>query len=86
MGRKRPGQFCKVVLRDETIRDDPRFCSNVQRVKHEREFDEVMNAVFGSTPRQELCARLDEAKVAYGAVNDCGGQRAVSVIFLASFD
>lgn len=66
-------QLCKIVLQDETIPEDPRFSSNVQRVKHEAEFDEVMNEVFGSTPRAELCARLDEAKVAYGAVNDCGG-------------
>jgi len=61
------------VLLDETIPEDPRFCSNVERVKHEPEFEDVMKAVFGSTPRAELCARLDEAKVAYGSVNDCGG-------------
>jgi itaconate CoA-transferase len=66
-------QLCKIVLRDESIPEDPRFCSNVERVKHEAEFDEVMNAVFGSTPRAELCTRLDEAKVAYSSVNDCGG-------------
>jgi crotonobetainyl-CoA:carnitine CoA-transferase CaiB-like acyl-CoA transferase len=66
-------QLCKIVLLDETIPEDPRFCSNVERVKHEPEFEDVMKAVFGSTPRAELCARLDEAKVAYGSVNDCGG-------------
>ena len=65
--------LCSIVLQDATIPDDPRFATNVERVKHEPEFDAVINNVFGSTPRAELRRRLDEAKVAYGDVNDCGG-------------
>ena len=42
-------KLCSVVLLDPSLPDDPRFATNVARVEHEEEFDEVMNAVFGAT-------------------------------------
>ena len=52
-------KLCSVVLLDPSLPDDPRFATNVARVEHEEEFDEVMNAVFGATqPNPALpCAR-----------------------------
>jgi crotonobetainyl-CoA:carnitine CoA-transferase CaiB-like acyl-CoA transferase len=65
--------LCRGVLGDPELPRDPRFASNVARVRHKAEFDEHMNAVFGSVPRAELIKRLRRNGIAFGEVNDVAG-------------
>ena len=62
--------FCERVLAEPALATDPRFSSNVARCAHRAEMDAEIEAALGAMPREELLARLDVARVAYGAVND----------------
>ena len=66
-------RLCADVLLDADLPKDPRFESNVARCAHREEFDAVINAVFGTTGRDELVARLRAAQIAFGEVNDVAG-------------
>ncbi len=62
--------FCRDVLQDETIADDPRFCTNVARVAHRAETDGMVARVFGALPRTEVIDRLTRSDTAFAEVND----------------
>ncbi len=66
-------RLCAEVLGDASLPQDPRFESNVARLDHRAEFDEIIASVFSNTGRDELMARLRSAKIAYGEVNDVAG-------------
>ncbi len=66
-------RLCAEVLGDASLAEDPRFASNVARLDHRAEFDEIIAAVFRATGRDELIARLRAAQIAYGEVNDVAG-------------
>lgn len=61
--------FCTDVLRCESLIADPRFSSNVARCANRPALDSEINRVFGALPRAALIARLQDARIAYGAVN-----------------
>ena len=66
-------RLCADVLLDADLPKDPRFADNVARCAHRTEFDAVINAVFGTTGRDELIARLRTAQIAFGEINDVAG-------------
>ena len=61
--------FCASVLEQPALVDDPRFVSNTARVENAKALDEIIGALFARNSRQDMIARLDAAKIAYGAVN-----------------
>ncbi len=80
------GRLCADVLGDASLPDDPRFESNVARLDHRAEFDEIIARVFTSIDRDELIRRLRAAKIAYGEVNDVAGLARHPALRRASID
>jgi formyl-CoA transferase len=62
--------FCRDVLRDEAIADDPRFCTNVARVAHRTETDGMVAGAFGALSRSDVIDRLTRSDTAFAEVND----------------
>jgi formyl-CoA transferase len=62
--------FCRDVLRDEAIADDPRFCTNVARVAHRTETDGMVARAFGALSRSDVIDRLTRSDTAFAEVND----------------
>jgi crotonobetainyl-CoA:carnitine CoA-transferase CaiB-like acyl-CoA transferase len=62
-------RFCRDVLGDEGLANDPRFAENSARVAHRPALDREIEAVFGGLTRDQLIARLAAAKIAFGALN-----------------
>jgi formyl-CoA transferase len=57
------------VLDDPAIADDPRFASGAARYENRLALDELLDARFGTRPRDEWIARLDAVGVPCGPVN-----------------
>ena len=58
------------VLEDAGIATDPRFDSNINRVAHRAELDEIIIAAFARDGRDAVSARLNAAGIAFGRLND----------------
>ena len=58
------------VLEDAGIATDPRFESNNQRVANRQALEEIIAGVFGSTPRETVIERLNNADIAFGRLTD----------------
>ena len=58
------------VLNDAGIATDPRFDSNINRVAHRAELDEIIIAAFARDGRDAVSARLNTAGIAFGRLND----------------
>jgi itaconate CoA-transferase len=63
------------VLGDPGLAADPAFATNVERVKRRDATDARVAAVFGATDVEPLVAKLAEADIAFGRVNDTGTLR-----------
>ena len=61
--------FCAQVLRAPELADDSRFIDNPGRVANRGALDAIIETTFGALPRAALVARLDQAGVAFGALN-----------------
>ena len=61
--------FCAGVLQQPQIATDPRFASNVERVRHRPALDAAIDEVFAGLDRAALLDRLTAAKVAFGMLN-----------------
>lgn len=61
--------FCRHVLRQPELPQDPRCASNAARVAHRAFVDGVVAGVFGSLPSGEVIDRLVQAQTAFGNVN-----------------
>lgn len=66
-------RLCAEVLERPGLPADPRFESNVARLDNREPFDAIVKEVFTGMARDALIARLREAKIAFGEVNDVGG-------------
>ncbi len=66
-------RLCAEVLERPGMPEDERFCNNEARCANRPALDEIMNAVFGATPRDALVEKLRNAGIAFGEVNDVGG-------------
>jgi formyl-CoA transferase len=62
--------FCRDVLQDPSIADDPRFCTNVARVAHRAETDGMVASVFGGLSRSDVIDRLTRSDTAFAEVNE----------------
>jgi crotonobetainyl-CoA:carnitine CoA-transferase CaiB-like acyl-CoA transferase len=62
--------FARDVLRDASLAADARFATNVDRVSHRRELDDLIQACFGSMSQAAVVERLLAAQIAFGTAND----------------
>ncbi|MFG1213014.1 CaiB/BaiF CoA-transferase family protein [Xanthobacter flavus] len=60
--------FCTEVLGDAALATDPRWTSNSLRVENRAALEAAVTAVFRAHPRDEMVARLEKARIAYGRV------------------
>jgi itaconate CoA-transferase len=61
------------VMGDAALAADPKFASNVERVKRRAETDRRVAAVFAVLDAEPLIAKLAAADIAFGTVNDPAG-------------
>jgi crotonobetainyl-CoA:carnitine CoA-transferase CaiB-like acyl-CoA transferase len=61
------------VLGDASLADDSRFVTNVARVAHRDELDELIQAWFGSMRQDSAVEKLLAAQIAFGTANDVAG-------------
>ena len=62
--------FCRDVLQAPALAEDTRFSSNVARVENRAETDTTVARCFTAWPSEVLAVRLDEADIAFAALND----------------
>jgi itaconate CoA-transferase len=62
-------RFCRDVLEQPKLTDDPRFMSNARRVEHHDALEAAIGGVFGRLTSAEIVARLDAAEVAHARLN-----------------
>ena len=63
-------RLCDEVLQNPGLADHPDFHENVARVTNRPALDREVDAVLGALSRDEIVARLQSAKIAFGAVNN----------------
>jgi itaconate CoA-transferase len=63
-------RFCSVVLEMMALADDDRFAGNADRLRNRTELEAIIEEHFQNHTRAELVARLDQADIANGAVNE----------------
>ncbi len=61
--------FCRDVLDDAALADDPRFNSNPARVANRVAMKEVIGNAFARFDGDDMRRRLNAARIAYGAIN-----------------
>jgi crotonobetainyl-CoA:carnitine CoA-transferase CaiB-like acyl-CoA transferase len=61
--------LCKDALSRPDLAQDPRFASNSDRVRNRAALDAEIIPIFASVARDEMAARLREARIAYGRVS-----------------
>ncbi|HEV7335497.1 MAG TPA: CaiB/BaiF CoA-transferase family protein [Bosea sp. (in: a-proteobacteria)] len=64
--------LAREVLRDEALADDPRFASNVLRVRNRAALDAAIQVILAPRSFAETTAALDKARIAYGTVSHVG--------------
>jgi len=62
-------RFCRDVLLDPTLAEDPRFIDNVSRVRHRQALDQAVEAGLARYDRARLIAALNAAEIAFGMLN-----------------
>ena len=62
-------RFCREVLAQPALADDPRFVTNTRRVEHRDEMEAAIGEVFGSLTTAEIVVRLDAAEIAHARLN-----------------
>ncbi len=65
--------LCRDVLQNKSLLNDPRFATNVERVRHRSDTDAAVQRVFGLLTAAALTKRLDAANIAFGAINTMDG-------------
>ena len=63
-------RFCSVVLEMMALADDDRFAGNSDRLRNRTELEAIIEGHFRKHTKAELLARLDQADIASGAVNE----------------
>ncbi len=61
--------FCADILDLPDLPMDPRFDTNSHRVENRAALDEIIRPIFAKVPRDEMTARLETARIAYGRVS-----------------
>jgi itaconate CoA-transferase len=63
-------RLCAVALRRPDLADDARFGSNELRLRHRAELEPLIEALWAGETREAVEARLVEADVPFGALNE----------------
>jgi crotonobetainyl-CoA:carnitine CoA-transferase CaiB-like acyl-CoA transferase len=63
-------KFCRELLGDAALSEDPRFSTNVLRVKNRAETDRMVEEAFARLDRTALFAGLAKADIAFAELND----------------
>jgi itaconate CoA-transferase len=63
-------RFSRVVLNMPALTDDPRFATNADRLRNRAALEALIEGLFRKQTKAEILARLDEADIANGTVND----------------
>jgi crotonobetainyl-CoA:carnitine CoA-transferase CaiB-like acyl-CoA transferase len=61
--------LCKEVLGHPEWVNDPRFATNIQRMANRSVLDPLVAQIFAEHTRDEMVAKLEAAKIAYGRVS-----------------
>ncbi|MCT7376747.1 CaiB/BaiF CoA transferase family protein [Chelativorans salis] len=61
--------FCRLVLEDEKLADDPRFRDPSARVANRGELDGHIGTIFRRMDHEAVAGRLEAARIAYATVN-----------------
>ena len=67
------GALCRNVLEQPSLATDPRFATNVDRVRNRAETDGIVAAWFAARDHQAAIERLAAAEIAFARVNDVAG-------------
>ena len=62
--------FCRIVLGQAALADDPRFASNELRSANRGELATIIETAFASFAASQVLERLDEAGIANAAINE----------------
>jgi itaconate CoA-transferase len=62
-------RFCRDVLAQPLLADDPRFVNNPARVEHRDTLEAAINDAFGRLTTPEIVQRLDAAEIAHARLN-----------------
>ena len=65
--------FCEVVLQDAALASDPRFDANAKRNDNRAALTALILEAFGALTTEQVLARLDDAQIANGLMNDMAG-------------
>ena len=63
-------RLCSDVLEQPELPKNPKFSSNVNRVRNRTDLDAILNAAFGADPIDTVAAKLQAAQIAFGRLND----------------
>ena len=63
-------RLCSDVLEQPELPTNPKFSSNVNRVRNRTDLDVILNAAFGADPINTVAAKLQAAQIAFGRLND----------------
>jgi itaconate CoA-transferase len=63
-------RLCRIALRRPELATDPRFATNEARVRNRDELEPLIEAIFGQEDRAAVIARLEEADVPFGSLNE----------------
>jgi crotonobetainyl-CoA:carnitine CoA-transferase CaiB-like acyl-CoA transferase len=63
-------RLCEIVLRRSELADDPRFVTNERRLANRAELEPLIETLLAQDTRESAEARLVEADVPFGTVND----------------
>ncbi|HLZ25953.1 MAG TPA: CaiB/BaiF CoA-transferase family protein [Chloroflexota bacterium] len=66
-------RLCAIVLRQPALADDPRFASNELRLANRDELEPLLESLLAGDTRASVEARLTQADVPFGTVNDVQG-------------
>jgi itaconate CoA-transferase len=62
-------KFCRVVLQQPDLGNDPRFTPNPKRIQNQAELEPIINKVLESLTSAQVLERLDEAQIANARLN-----------------
>jgi len=63
-------RLCSDVLDQPDLPQNPKFDSNVHRVKNRTSLDAIMNGVFNQYSIDKIAEKLQAAQIAFGRLND----------------
>lgn len=65
--------LCETFIGVAALGTDPRFATNVERVRNRAATDAAVSTAFSKLTQGEAVAQLDEARIAFASVNDMAG-------------